>query len=66
MVLTILNFHSFVLNKSSFTVQFEIKRFEVLAVVLVMNQVFLNVMLYYQAFHNVLKHCNSFVFRFQQ
>jgi len=65
MVLTILNFHAFVLNNSSFTVQFEIIRCEFLAVVL-MIQVFLNVMLCHQVFHNVLKHCNAFVFRFQQ
>lgn len=59
MVLTILNFHSFVLNNSSFTVQFEITRFEVLVVVLLMIQVFLNVMLCHQVFHNVLKHCTA-------
>jgi light-regulated signal transduction histidine kinase (bacteriophytochrome) len=46
-------------------VQFEITRFEVLAVAL-MIQVFLNVMLCHQVFHNVLKHCNALVFRFQQ
>jgi len=66
MVLTTLNFHSFVLNNSSFTVQFEITRFEVLAVVLLLIQVFWNVMLRHQVFHNVLKHCNALVFRFQQ
>jgi hypothetical protein len=59
MVLTTLNFHSFVLYNSSFTVQFEITRFEVLAVVLLMIQVFLNVMLCHQVFHNVLKHCTA-------
>jgi len=66
MVLTILNFHSFILNNSSFTVQFKITRFEVLEVTLLMIQVFLNVMLCHQVFHNVLKHCNAFVSRFQQ
>jgi len=66
MVLTTLNFHSFALNNSSFTVQFQITRIEVLAVVLLMIQVFLNVVLCHQVLHNVLKHCNAFVFRFQQ
>lgn len=50
MVTSKLNFHSFVLNNSNFTVQFEITRFEVLAVVLMIH-VFLNVMLCHQVFH---------------
>ena len=66
LVLTVLNFHSFVLNNSSFTVQFEITRFELLAVVLLMIRVFLKVVLCHPVFHNVLKHCNAFVFGFQQ
>lgn len=66
MVLTILNFQSFVLNNRNFTVQFKITRSEFLAVVLLMIQVFLNVVLCHQVIHNVLKHYNARVFRFQQ